>query len=135
MNKENTSAIPKHSTICENQEPCANTITSPTPSSPVKVPLNACETHRLHENILAAHQRGTMVIGSVDMWTDGNVTEALLSSTPADVLLGESVKPSFGSDVIQPFTDFGNSTDSGLQVHPAKESNCVHQVMVCGLGV
>ena len=93
----------------------------------MKVPLSACETHKLHENILAAHQRGTTVIGSVDMWTEANVS--LMSSTPADILLGDSVKPSFGDHVIQPFTDFGHSSDSGLPMNTAKDSRCVHQVM------
>ena len=73
-----------------------------------------------------------MVVGSIDTWAEANASEALMSSTPADVLLAESVKPSFGGDGIEPFTDLGNSTDSGLHMH-AKYPVCAHQVILCSL--
>ncbi len=92
------------------------------------MPLSVCETNGLHENILAAHQIGTLVVGSVDTWAEANASEALMSSTPADALLGEGIKPSFG-DALQPFVDFRDSPDSGLQVH-AKDSVCAHQVLL-----
>ena len=73
-------------------------------------------------------------MGSIDgTWTEANASDLLLSSTPADGLLTENVKPSaFCGDTIQPVADFGNSTDSGIQIH-AKDSVCPHQVQWCSV--
>jgi hypothetical protein len=130
--KDIVNILPTHNTSCGRYESRTGAVISPITSSPAKIPLSVCETHGLHENILAAHHRGTMVVGSIDTWAEANASEALMSSTPADVLLAESVKPSFGGDGIEPFTDLGNSTDSGLHMH-AKYPVCAHQVILCSL--
>ena len=118
-----------HNSSCRSHE--SRNSACPKINSPAKVPLSVCETHVLHENILAAHQGETLVIGSIDTWTEAPASEALLSSTPADALLCESVKPSFG-DAIQRLTDFGNSPDSGLLIN-AKDPVCAHQVLLSSL--
>jgi hypothetical protein len=126
-NEENKDTLPTlHNSSCANHESRARTSTCPKMNP--KVPLSVCETHGLHEVILAAHKGDTLVIGSTDAWTEASTSEALMSSTPADGLLCESIKPSFGN-AIQRFQDFGNSSDSGLQMH-AKDPVCGHQVLL-----
>lgn len=138
--------MPPLCTSCANEEnrPAANLISSchtscgsrksrtgpspsPTRSSPVKIPLSACEARGLHDNILAAHRRSTLVIGSINTWAEANASEALMSSTPADAELGV---PNLAAETIQPFTDLTNSTDSDLQIIRARDSVCTHQVML-----
>ncbi|XP_028412259.1 uncharacterized protein LOC114535076 [Dendronephthya gigantea] len=116
-------------TSCEDQEDQNGHLASPTTNTRAKAPFSACETRELHENILAAHHKRTFVIGSIDTWAEGNAYEALMSSTPADGLLEETVKPCFGEeDNIQQFTAFGNSNDSGLHTKDETRSTvCAHQ--------
>ena len=117
-------------TSCEGQDSRNGHVTSPTTNTRAKMALSACKARGLYENILAAHHKRTFVVGSVDTWAEGGTYEALMSSTPADGLLEEPVKPCFGVDAIQPFTAFGNSTDSALHANNgARSSVCLHQVI------
>lgn len=122
----------KTNTFAKNDFPATtqgqNINTSCSSSNPSMMAERIDDESSCHEKIRVStkrSRRGTMIVGSVDTWTRGILSEAVMSSTPADFVLSE--KACYKCDTPVPLTNPEKCADSRFMTY--HDPNSTRQVI------